>query len=290
MTLDKTGIQSGVYKRWVGCQRSQEADIRLNADDLELFKGLCESPESPWTIMIPDNQLGDHRIIIKADLVPLTNAAINADICAFLRLAQVPQQTDRRQEVPYRIFSIDTNFNGMAIYGQVFLGERQTFAGSDTQLPLDHVLSGHHLGDGMFNLQASVHLHEIEATICIKQELYSPCTDVTNRLGGIHSSSPHQAAQMLIQPGGGGLFNDLLMPTLDRAVPFKEVYDIALIISKDLNFNVTWSFEIFLQQDVIIAESRGSFALGPFEGFDKFICLANHAHTFPSPTGTRFDQ
>jgi hypothetical protein len=40
--------------------------------------------------------------------------------------------------------------------------QRQRLAGGDAQLPLDQVEPGDHLGDRVLDLQARVHLHEVE--------------------------------------------------------------------------------------------------------------------------------
>src|SRR4029077_4437780 len=59
------------------------------------------------------------------------------------------------------------------------LRERQLLAGSDAELPLDQIDTGHQLGHGMLDLDASVHLQEIEAARLIEQELAGAGVDVT---------------------------------------------------------------------------------------------------------------
>ena len=46
---------------------------------------------------------------------------------------------------------------------QLVLGLRQRLAGRDAQLPLHQIEAGDHLGHRMLDLQARVHLHEVEA-------------------------------------------------------------------------------------------------------------------------------
>ena len=43
--------------------------------------------------------------------------------------------------------------------------QRQRLAGGDAQLPFDQVEAGDHLGHRMLDLQAGVHLHEIEGVV-----------------------------------------------------------------------------------------------------------------------------
>ena len=53
------------------------------------------------------------------------------------------------------------------------LAERQRLAGRDAQLPFDQIEAGDHLGHRMLDLQARVHLHEVEA-LAIGDELTVP--------------------------------------------------------------------------------------------------------------------
>ena len=61
-----------------------------------------------------------------------------------------------------------------------FLSEWQRLARSDAQLPFDEILPGDHFRDGMFDLQASVHLDEIELPALI-HELNGAGADVIHR-------------------------------------------------------------------------------------------------------------
>jgi hypothetical protein len=44
----------------------------------------------------------------------------------------------------------------------VILSKRERLPGGDAHLPVDEVDAGDHLGDGVFDLQPGVHLHEEE--------------------------------------------------------------------------------------------------------------------------------
>jgi hypothetical protein len=50
------------------------------------------------------------------------------------------------------------------------------------------------------------------------------------------------------------LFNDLLIPPLDRAVSFPETHRIAQGVCKYLHFNVSRPLNVLLYQDGIIPE------------------------------------
>ena len=62
------------------------------------------------------------------------------------------------------------------------MGEPEGFARGDSQLLLDDVEPGDHLGDGVLDLQARVHLHEEELVggVTGNDELHRPGADVAD--------------------------------------------------------------------------------------------------------------
>ena len=64
------------------------------------------------------------------------------------------------------VFRVDAAFDGVAAFLQlgvnVLLPPAQLLAAGDAELLLDQVQAGHHLGDGMFDLQARIDFHEVE--------------------------------------------------------------------------------------------------------------------------------
>src|SRR6516225_4123754 len=63
------------------------------------------------------------------------------------------------------------------------LPQRQPFPHGDAQLPLHEVDARDHLGHGMLDLQARVHLDEME-TGCIRDEFDRPGADIARDLRG----------------------------------------------------------------------------------------------------------
>src|SRR5579884_602627 len=90
-------------------------------------------------------------------------------------------------------------------------------AGGDAQLLADDVDAAHHLADRVFDLQARVHLDEIEFAILVEK---------FESAGALVAEFPHcgggaraeARAPFGIEAGGRGLFEHLLMRTLQRAV------------------------------------------------------------------------
>ena len=61
-----------------------------------------------------------------------------------------------------RILGVDAHLDRGAALHELLLTERQLPAGGDPQLLGDEVDAGHHLGDRVLDLDARVHLDEVE--------------------------------------------------------------------------------------------------------------------------------
>ena len=73
------------------------------------------------------------------------------------------------------------------VHGDVVLPDRQLLARRDSDLLLDEVDTGDHLGDGMLDLQAGVHLHEEKLVGPVRgdDEFDGAGTGVVDAAGGI---------------------------------------------------------------------------------------------------------
>ena len=135
------------------------------------------------------------------------------------------------------VFGIEADFDGVAVDLEVLLAEREGLAGGDAELPLDEVLAGDGLGDGVFDLEAGVHLHEEEFFI-LDDEFDGPSAFVGDGAGGGAGGLAHGGAAGLRHAGGGGFFDDLLVAALDGAVALEKVEGVAVAVGEDLEFDV----------------------------------------------------
>ncbi len=87
-------------------------------------------------------------------------------------------------------------------------------------LPGHQVLAGDQFGDRVFDLQAGIHLQEVEATILAEKKLDGAGAHVVDRGRGLHRRLAHGATQVGIEHRAGGFLDDLLVAALHRAVAF----------------------------------------------------------------------
>ena len=117
MAADEAGIELGCGKGRVRRDRRQEAQIGADADDLVIGQCPAQALHRAGAVAIPDDQLGDHRVVMHRDRVARPHPGIDPDMRPLIRRAQMHQPADRRQEIAAGILGIDPNFDRMAVDG-----------------------------------------------------------------------------------------------------------------------------------------------------------------------------
>ena len=110
----------------------------------------------------------------------------------------------------------------------------------------------------MLNLQAGVHLHEIEL-IAFQQKLYGPSAHVTRRTRQRHRTRAHALAQVGIDGRAGRFLDDFLVAPLHRAVALAQVNHVAVRICKHLHLDVARVQQRALDQQIAVAETGQRF-------------------------------
>ena len=120
-----------------------------------------------------------------------------------VRLPGVDKITCPRHEAVVGIFSIDSRLKRPPAQLELFLGHRQFLSGGGSELPLDQVGVGDHLGHRVLNLvkdrvklqshveahlQPGVHLHEVEVEIFVHDKLHGAGTNIVHSPGGTNCS------------------------------------------------------------------------------------------------------
>src|SRR5437588_11748094 len=80
------------------------------------------------------------------------------------------------------------------------------------------------------------------------------------------------------------------MAALDRAVALEQVHQVAMMVTKNLDFNVTGAFHIFLYQQRAVTESALGLATRGCESLLKFTGLAHNAHAASAASGSGLDK
>jgi hypothetical protein len=110
--------------------------------------------------------------------------------------------------------------------------------GGDRELPGHEVDAVDELGDRVLDLQAGVHLEEVELAVVADEELAGAGADVVAPPGGGDRGRAHARAQLGVDRGARRLLDDLLVAALDRAVALAEVDDSCRGVGEDLDLDV----------------------------------------------------
>src|SRR5207237_442572 len=131
------------------------------------------------TVAAPGDQLRDHRVVEGRDLEALVHPRVVADADA-ARRARHLDPAGRREEVVVGVLGVDAALDRPAALHDVLLAEAQRPPGRDLDLGLHEVDAGHGLGDRVLDLDAGVHLEEVEAALRVHQKLHRPGADVAS--------------------------------------------------------------------------------------------------------------
>ena len=154
---------------------AEERKVRDQASDLGLRERLREPVDRRVPRRAVGDQLGDQRVVPRADLVALLDARVDADA------GRQPQPLDPAGlgQERERILRVEAHLDRMAVRRS---GLSELAALGDPDLVGDEVAAGHGLGYGVLDLDAGVELQEEEPPAA-DQELGRAGASVADRAG-----------------------------------------------------------------------------------------------------------
>src|SRR5579859_1905332 len=163
-------------------------------------------------------------------------------------------------------------------------------AGGDLDLFFYEIEIDHFFSDAMFYLDTGVHLHEVEVAVFVDEEFYRPHAFVVDGGGGLYSGVAHALAQFGRHKGGGGFLHEFLVATLDRAVAFAEMADLAVLVAGHLDLDVPGFFDKFLHVDAVVLERGACLGLGGVIGSFHIRLFPDHPHPLAPAAGGGFED
>jgi hypothetical protein len=136
----------------------------------------------------------------------------------------------------------------------------RALAGGDQELRLHEIDARDELGHRMLDLDAGVHLDEVELPVLI-EELERARAAVADRAAGLAQRSPMVRRWRAVMPGSRRLLDDLLVAALHGAVALAQVDDVAEIVREHLELDVARPFQEPLHVDLIISEGGARLGL-----------------------------
>ena len=164
----------------------------------------------------------------------------------------------------------------------ILLAPAQRLAIGDAQHLAHQVHASHGLGDGMLDLDARVHLDEIEilrATAVVVQELQRAGAAIADRARQLRRRFAQALARGGVQRGRGRFLEHLLATPLQRAFAFIKM-DGVLAVAQHLHFDVPRA--VAFQIDAAIAECRLRLGLGLRHLRAQLGLVLHHADAAPA--------
>ena len=142
----------------------------------------------------------------------------------------------------------------------------------------------------MFNLKSGVHLHEIELFLeFIIDELDCSCIIISNGFSCVRSSLSNSHS-LLMRKKRWSLLNDFLVSSLHRAISFKQMHIVTMLISKYLHLDMLWFLHKFFQNHSIVFKTISTLLFCRLQKLQKFFILKAKFHTFATSSHFSFDH
>src|SRR5689334_24970533 len=106
----------------------------------------------------------------------------------------------------------------------------------------------------MLDLEAGVHLEEIEASVLPRDELHRAGGIVFDRLCQRDRLLAHLSARRRVEKRRRRFLDHLLVPALDRAFALAEIDDISMPVAHDLDLDMARVDDELLHEHAIVAE------------------------------------
>ena len=202
---------------------------------------------------------GDHlrrqRVIIRRQRA----AGIQAGIHAHAVAAGKVQKFDRARagaEAALRVLRVDAALNRMAADADILLRKPQREAGGDAQLLLHDVHARDHLRDAVLDLDAGVHLHEVEMLpVAVQQKFDRARALVADGPRRANGGLAHRRAHLRRDAPGRGLLDELLVAPLHGAVAVAQVNDVSMPVGENLHLDVARPLHELFQVQLALAKA-----------------------------------
>src|SRR4051794_9947060 len=143
----------------------------------------------------------------------------------------------------------------------------------------------------MLDLEPRIHLHEVETLAAFfGDELDRAGADITDRARRRDRRLADIEPPLAGKTGRRRLFDDLLMPPLDRAVALEQMDNVAASVAENLYLDMAGAFEIAFQQHRVVAEGALRLAPSAVEGARELGRARDGAHAPPAAARRGLDH
>src|SRR4029078_9930679 len=149
----------------------------------------------------------------------------------------VVQDFPGRRAKSDRALCIDAAFDGVAVKLHIALLDGEVGSGGNSDLLEDQVDVGDHLGHRMLDVNACVHLNEVEFAVLI-QEFDGTDTEILDLAHCLSDRLADRVPRIGIDGGRWNSLPNLLVTPLQGAIALAEMDGVAMAVTEHLNLNV----------------------------------------------------
>mmetsp|Transcript_36821 Transcript_36821/g.85575 ORF Transcript_36821/g.85575 Transcript_36821/m.85575 type:complete len:350 (+) Transcript_36821:1698-2747(+) len=279
------------HERLVGQDGAEERDVAGDATDDILVKCRSHPTNRLGSVLAVCDELGDERIIVDGDVGALVDTGVDTDVAVLAtRLRITGESSDRGQEVVHGVLRIHSALERPAVALDVCLGERELVSGGDLEHELHQVQTGDVLCDGMLHLQSRIHLQKVEVLVLVNNHFDGAGGVVVHCLGEGNCLFSHGFARLWVENNARRLLDHLLVPPLNRTLPFVQIHSVAVFVRNELDFNMPGVLDKLLDEDAVVVEAGARFVGGKSESFLGLLVVPGDAHSFATATSRRLDH
>src|SRR5690606_13702076 len=180
-----------------------DGEVRRNgrgdAGYLELLEGPPPAGDGCLPCRSPDDQLRHEVVVVLGDGCTGRDPGVDPHPETG-GLDPLHHLSGGWQEAVVWVLGVDPELDGVA--AGLGVAETELLAVGDSYLPLHQVEAGHHLGDGVLDLEPGVHLEEVELAALVDEELDGAGVGITARLGGGEGGPSEVASLTRVEAGG----------------------------------------------------------------------------------------
>jgi hypothetical protein len=194
-----------------------------------------------------------------------------------------------RGELAVGILGVESRLEGVARCRRWIAVESS--APGHLDLQLDQVEPGGQLGDGVLDLEAGVHLHEVPAPRLGRvEELDGAGAGVPGPPAQLGRAAPDLGLLPGPEQGARGLLDHLLVVTLECAVAEADGPHAAVVVGDDLDLDVAGVQDLAFEEHRRVAERVTGFGPGRLEGAGQLRGVGHPADAAAAAPAGRLDE
>src|SRR5256712_360742 len=222
---------------------AMERDGGGDALHVEVGQRAAHASDGGGPIAVSHDDLGQQRVVERRHRRPGRDVRVDPDALAERRLPS-RDQARTGAEVQRRIFGRGPALDGMTPHDDGGLAEAERLAGGDAEAGGDEIDAGQHLRHGVLDLDACIHLDEVEATAGrLEDELDGAGVAIPDLAHEREGGVAHARAKGRRHRGRGSFLEQLLVAPLERAIALTQMDCGAFSVGQDLDLHVAHTLE-----------------------------------------------